>query len=623
MTAGSRHDEVQDVTRDFIFGHLSASEHLVDELKAAGLGLCHANRTEPTVPVPGVPINVACTAGSDVSVAAMQLHFTTDGSIPDESSPALPMHRISVDWNDLAWSYLETWSGTIPAQPPDTLVSYRIAARTTASDLIWADPDSSTGEPGLFAYWLGSAEPPAWTRDAIIYHVFLDRFAPDPGASWNAVEALDEIWGGTLEGLRARIPYLVDLGVNCLWLSPIFPSPTHHGYDPTDYFTIEPRMGTMEGFRRLVTEVHAAGMRIVLDFVPNHCSDQHPLFRRALDDPAAVERDLFYFHPDGGYASYFNVRSMPKLALDRLPARDHIFSAAGFWLDEGVDGYRLDHAMGPSHAFWAAFRGTMLKRVNRDHGANGGSRLLAGKNSNESQQQQHPLTIGEVTAGAAGIATYQGRLDGALDFLLLQQIRAFFAFDLIGADAFGRFLERHLAYFQDRLATFSFLDNHDMNRFLWVTRGDKRRLKIASLLQFVLPSPPILYYGTEVGLSQFRDLEHPDGSRKSEESRTLMLWDHEQDQDLLDFYRHLIRLRQSLPDLPDATVTCLPGSAPGLLVLRIGAIRTVLINRSEDASTWDDVPADAIVAFTTGDDVLIDNATATIPPMSGCLLQHP
>ena len=92
---------------------------------------------------------------------------------------------------------------------------------------------------------------------------------------------------------------------------------------------------------------------------------------------------------------------------------------------------------------------------------------------------------------------------------------------LIDAGDFGRFLERHLAYSRDRLVNFSVLDHHDTNRLLWVARGDGR-LKLAVLPQFVLPSPPIIYYGTEAGLSQFRDLEYPDGSRKLEESRAPM-----------------------------------------------------------------------------------------------------
>lgn len=299
---------------------------------------------------------------------------------------------------------------------------------------------------------------------------------------------------------------------------------------------------------------------------------------------------------------------MPELALDREPARSHMLEAARFWLDLGVDGYRLDHALGPSHAFWAAFRqGTSGER---------------GRPEGLISPVAIPLMIGEITSGATRIASYQGRLDGALDFLLLQQFRAFFAFDLIDAGAFGRFLVRHLAYFGDRLATFSFLDNHDMNRFLWVVQGDKRRLKLAALLQFLLPSPPIIYYGTEVGLSQFHDLEYPDGSRKSEESRTPMPWGDAQDRDLLDFYRRLVRVRQSDPSIPDAHIESLLTPTPGLLILRIGHNRVLVLNRSEHAATWDGAPSDASVAFATGADTLIAGGAVTLPPMSGCLLRH-
>ncbi len=602
MTSASPPDDMQDVTGDFIFGDLSGGEHLIAELKASGLGLRHANRTVPAVPEAGAPVAVICTAGADLTVNSMAIRYTTDGSIPDESSPALPMRRDGADWNDLAWGYVETWTGAIPARPPDTLVSYRVVAHTLSGEMIWADPDRVTGEPGLFAYWLGSQEPPGWAHDAIVYHVFVDRFAPDPGRRWNDVTSLDEFWGGTLNGLRARLPYLVNLGVNCLWLSPIVPSPSHHGYDATDYVRIEPRLGTLEDFRALVAEAHAAGLHVILDFVANHCSDRHPLFQRALSDPVGPERGLFKFDAKGGYASFFGVGTMPEWALDREPARALLLEAARFWLDLGVDGFRLDYVMGPSHAFWAAFR----QETNRYTGQSG----------------RHPVAIGEITSGAANIATYQGRLDGALDFLLLQQVRAFFAFDLIDAGTFGRFLERHFTYVTGRLMAFSFLDNHDMNRFLWVARGDTRRLRLAALLQFVLPSPPIIYYGTEAGLSQERDLEYPDGSRKLEESRTLMPWDRDQDDELLDFYQRLIRLRRSIRDVPHATVTCLPGFAPGLLCLRIGHNRELVLNRSEHAATWAGAPIDASVAFATGADVRIAGGAVTLPPMSGCLLRH-
>jgi glycosidase len=609
MATESPLDDVQRVTSDFIFGTLSATEELLSEHKAAGVGLRHQDRTDPALPVADQPVSITCTVGVDLSVATMEILFTTDGSLPGATSPVLTMHRTSVEWDDLNWSYIEAWNGVMPPEPAGTLVSYRVVARTVAGDVIWADADETTGEPGLFAYWLGSPAPPEWTADAIIYHVFVDRFAPDPGANWNDVETLNDFWGGTIEGLRTRIPYLLELGVNCLWLSPIFPSPTHHGYDTSDYFGVEPRLGTMEQFRQLLVEIHAAGMRVILDLVANHCSNQHPFFQRALDDPASPERDLFSFDSDGGFKSFYNVDSMPEWALDREPARRHLLDAANFWLDLGVDGYRLDYAMGPSHAFWAAFRQT----------------TKTGKTGNQGEQTSRfpqPLNIGEITTSAARIATYEGRLDGALDFLLLQQFRAFFAFDLIDAEDFGRFLERHLAYFDGRIVNISFLDNHDMNRFLWVVRGDKRRLRLAALLQFLLPAPPIIYYGTEVGLSQNRDLEYPDGSRKLEESRTPMPWDDDQDTQLRDYYRRLIRLRRSTLDLRDARLTYMPSTTPGLLSLNVGTERTVLLNRSERSVTWNHVTGDDVIEFATEMAVQTDGSVLTMPPMSGCLVRR-
>lgn len=210
--------------------------------------------------------------------------------------------------------------------------------------------------------------------------------------------------------------------MTCLWLSPVFPSPTHHGYDANDYVTIEPRLGTKEQLAALIEDAHALGMRVLLDFVANHCSHQHPAFIKALSDPAAPERAMFGFSGNT-YQSFFDVGTMPEFALDWAPAMKYEIDAARYWIELGVDGYRLDYAMGPSHAFWSAFR-PAVRAVNPE-----------------------AALISEITGSAAQVESYRGRLDGALDFLLLQSLRAFVAFELIDADAFGRFVEWHGAFF--------------------------------------------------------------------------------------------------------------------------------------------------------------------------------
>ena len=158
------------------------------------------------------------------------------------------------------------------------------------------------------------------------------------------------------------------------------------------------------------------------------------------------------------------------------------------------------------------------------------------------------MTLGEVVETPALQRTYEGRLDGCLDFLLMQALRRFFAFRASTAGELDAFLRRHLAFFGDGLALPSFLDNHDMNRFLWVVGGDTRRLRLAAMCQFALPGPPIVYYGTELGLSQRRDVRDEDGSGHPEESRLPMPWD-DADASLLAFYAELGRLRRAIARL--------------------------------------------------------------------------
>lgn len=175
--------DLQHITQDFIFGELSSSETLVRDLTRAGNGLRHESRMFPPVPTAGEPVTVECSVGADLSVREMDVLYTTDGSMPDSSSLSVPMARHAVDWLNLNWAHCERWRSEIPAQCGDVLVRYRVRARISGGDEVWADPDRSTGEPGLFAYWLGDASAPGWLRQAVIYHIFIDRFATTGGSA--------------------------------------------------------------------------------------------------------------------------------------------------------------------------------------------------------------------------------------------------------------------------------------------------------------------------------------------------------------------------------------------------------------------------------------------------------
>jgi glycosidase len=380
----------------------------------------------------------------------------------------------------------------------------------------------------------------------VIYQVFVDRFATAGGQPFAEPGSPGGIHGGSLRGVIERLDHIAGLGATCLWLSPIFPSPSHHGYDATDYTAVEPRLGTLDDLRELAAAAHGRGMRLVLDYVVNHVSSGHPAFQAARADAASPEASWFTFTrwPDQ-YLSFFGVQDHPQIDSDSPAARKYMIDGARFWLEQGVDGFRLDYANGPSHAFWSQLRAATRAA------------------SPES------VTFGEIVETPELQRSYAGRMDGCLDFLLMQALRQCFAFGTLPVSGLDAFLRSHLAYFPADFVLPSFLDNHDMNRFLWVVGGDVRRLKLAALCQHTLPHPPVVYYGTEVGLSQRRDVRYADGSGHPEEARLPMPWGDGQDGELLAFFRALVALRRAVPGLwRGERATLLADDGRGLYVYR-------------------------------------------------------
>ena len=624
------------VSSDFIFGTLATDDLRLAQLRAAAVGVYHGSDIDPRDPRPGEPVRVRVTLGPLVQADRITCYYTTDGEDPggERGEPttgrALAFERTNVEWDTLLWAYLETWVGTIPAQPAGTLVRYRIEAwSSSGAPSAWASevagmvagerpPEAAEDDAlrlaadtpplwpvkrrGSYAYAVDDEQIPDWLRDAVIYQVFIDRFATGGGRPFAEPATLGGFYGGTLRGVIERLDHVASLGATCLWLSPLFPSPSHHGYDTTDYTAIEPRLGTEEDLRELVETAHAAGIRVILDYVANHVSSGHPAFQAALGDQKAPEASWFHFvrWPDR-YLSFFGVPDHPQVDADDPGARSHLIEAARHWLDLGVDGFRCDYANGPSHAFWSEFR--MATR----------------------QASPGSVTIGEVVETPSLQRTYEGRLDGCLDFVLLQALRGFFAFGDRTAREFDDFLQRHLAFFGDGLVLPSFLDNHDMNRFLWIVGGDTRRLKLAAMCQFTLPHPPIVYYGTEVGLSQRRDVRSADGSGHPEEARLPMPWGATQDAGLLDFYRRLVAARRDHPGLwraerrtlalDDPTgllgYHCESSNAAAIVVLHTGD--GVARFQPEGYGRWQlGLVTDGSVAFADG--------VLTLPALAGAIL---
>ncbi|HMN29451.1 MAG TPA: alpha-amylase family glycosyl hydrolase, partial [Caldilineaceae bacterium] len=181
-------------------------------------------------------------------------------------------------------------------------------------------------QPARYAYHVDRLAPPAWARDAVIYHIFVDRFASGGNqgagegmrrlpAGWLEPAELNDFAGGNLPGVIERLDYIAELGVSAIWLSPVFRTPSYHGYDTTDFYTVDPRFGTNEELRMLVQAAHARGLRVILDFVANHTSTAFAPFVAAQLDPTSPQRAWFHFDQRyrHGYRAFFDVATMPQL----------------------------------------------------------------------------------------------------------------------------------------------------------------------------------------------------------------------------------------------------------------------------------------------------------------------
>ncbi|MBN1431131.1 MAG: alpha-amylase [Anaerolineae bacterium] len=533
---------------EFIFGTLATDELRMFYHRVERLGLHHQHRTRPADPNPGEPIEILAVAGPDLTAKHVACYYTTDGSKPSGSrgdasnGSVIPLSPIDTLWDTPLWGYLTVWEGVLPPQPEGTVVRYRIGAWAEGQTEVFADwPDiiASTeaaaeaffhnrpvdgltiGDPiegTTFVCHVDHLRPPAWAREAIIYHVFIDRFYPGDGRDWRQSSNVRDIMGGTLWGVIDRIDYIASLGITCLWLSPVFPSPTPHGYDATDLTCVNARLGGDEALRTLIGEAHARGIRVLLDLVCNHVSNRHPFFVDAQANPAGPYRAWFQFDDSPiGYRTFFGEAAMPQINTANDGARRWLLDTACYWLREfDIDGYRLDHAQGPGPEFWIDFWAA-CKAV-----------------------KPECFCFGEVVDKASVVRHYVGRLDGCLDFMTSDALRNTYARRAWREVDFERFLPRHRSFFPDSFLMPTFLDNHDLDRFLFIAKGDKDRLKQAVSRQMQLPNPPIIYYGTEAGLSQD---EGTDGPLGLQASRKPMPWGDAQDRELIAFYQEQIRAR--------------------------------------------------------------------------------
>ncbi len=384
----------------------------------------------------------------------------------------------------------------------------------------------------------------SWFRDAIVYHILVDRFA---GYDTTRDPLKPVFLGGNLNGICQKLDYLVDLGINTIWLSPVNKTNAYHGYHITDYYSTDERFGTKDELKNLIEKAHKKNIRVILDFVPNHCSVQHPYFKQALADKKSRYRKWFYFSFTGDkYLCFLNFHDLPKINLDFPEARKHIIGAARKWIALGADGYRLDHAVGPSHDFWKAFRReimtlnpeavmigeawlegvsfSMLKTINIGHKY---LRWLLHFNPWDIEHE------------------YYGEFDGVLDFYFRHRITEYIAWKddpSFWQPELETAMRVHYQRFPEDFLLPSFIENHDMNRFLYDSGQNREKLKQAIQYQMSLPQPPVLYYGTETGMTHVEPVQgHVPFS--DIRARQPMPWDA-LDREMVDFCKEMIWKRR-------------------------------------------------------------------------------
>jgi glycosidase len=586
--------------KDFIFGTLASEELRLKHVRTLRAGVSHFQARFPRDPLPYRDITLELSVGPNHPCERAWVYWTNDGSDPTGKSGvatnghAFSMETSGIEWDTVLWGYIQRFRVIIPGQPSGSVIRYFLAGITSSGIEIPADNGT------LYACYIADDPTPEWTRNAIVYQIFVDRFYPGKGKDWLSPRTPAGFYGGTLNGILNKLEYLSDLGVTVLWLTPIFPSPSHHGYDTTDLFEIEPRLGTKRDLQNLLVESHQRNIRILLDLVPNHVSNLHPTFLSAITEKEGPYQNWYTFtNWPAKYCSFFDVPGLPQLNLRNPSTRQHMLEAVAFWLDFGVDGYRVDYAIGPPTDFWADFR-----KVTH-------------------QTRLDSWTFGEVVEPPDSQLNFEGGLDGCLDFNLMEAFRNTFAYNEWNAEAFASFLTRHDAFFPDGFSRPSFLDNHDMNRFLWAAQGDFRRLRLAAICQFTLSGSPVIYYGTEVGLSQTRDVRQ-EGRGLPEESRLPMLWGSDQDVDLLDYYRRLIHLRRENPTLIMGRLQIVEAARDRLVYTRgnSGELMVVLNlsmkkQRFKMLDKWDKT-----IFQTNSHDVQEEELELTIAPLGGAILSR-
>ncbi|MFJ9419262.1 glycoside hydrolase family 13 protein [Streptomyces sp. NPDC101227] len=370
-----------------------------------------------------------------------------------------------------------------------------------------------------------------WWRDAVIYQVYPRSFADGNGDGM-----------GDLAGIRDRLPYLRDLGVDAVWLSPFYASPqADGGYDVADYRAIDPMFGTLPDAEAVIRDAHDLGLRIIVDIVPNHCSDQHEWFRRAVaEGPGSVARERFHFRKgrgengelppndwesifggpawtrlsDGEWYLHLFAPEQPDFNWDHPAVQDEFRSILRFWLDLGVDGFRVDvaHGLVKAPGLPDMGQGEQLKLL--------GNQILPffDQDGVHDIYRTWRAVLEEYAGERIAVAeAWTPSTERTALYLRPDELHQAFNFHYLNtgwdADSLRAVIDESLEAMRPVGAPATWvLSNHDVVRHRTRLGGSLDRARAAALLMLALPGSAYIYQGEELGLPEVTDL--PDNVRQ-------------------------------------------------------------------------------------------------------------
>lgn len=371
-------------------------------------------------------------------------------------------------------------------------------------------------------------EVPQWAANKVVYQIFPSRFAstqPVDKKLWYKapITPMDDLHGN-LRGIIEHLDYIKDLGIDVVYLTPIFKSNSCHKYDTIDYYQVDPSFGTTEDLKELVQKSHERGMKVVLDAVYNHTGREFFAFQDILEKGEKSKYLDWYFIDElplkGKWGEIPNFKcfgyygGMPKLNLKNPEVEKYITDVACYWIKEcDIDGWRLDVGDEISHFFWKNFR-KAIKAEKKDM-----------------------LIIGEIWH-YAGDFLEGDEWDTVMNYPFYLNLIDLLADEKINVSQFVQ----NLGYLKGRLnkkcypLMWNLIDSHDTARFLHLCNDNKKKQHLAAAFQLLLPGMPMVYYGDEYAMPGAND---PDCRRG-------MYWDEEyQDKEMYNWYKKLMQIRKT------------------------------------------------------------------------------